>query len=304
MLDVKAELEKLGLHIARDDGNEYALNCPFHNNMNSPAFSINKKTGLWKCFNPECDQSGNLSRLSSRLGGDYHIHREISDDEILALLAEEELTPEEDWNEAMERVSIDYRSDDIDKLDYLIKRGFHPMTLKHFEVGFSEKKGMLVIPARNEKYHLIGFIGRATDPNAKPKYRYSKEFPRKGVLFNLNNAKHYESVIVVEGSLDAMAVHQAGFPNVVATLGANVTDEHIQLLNSYFNEIIIFYDNDEPGFKMRDRIIRECSQKTIYVVDYGKLDAKDPGDLSGEQIAAMVGGAVDILSWVFNQSTI
>lgn len=305
MLDVKEELEKLGLSVARDDGDEYALFCPFHINKNSPAFSINKRTGLWKCFNPDCDQSGSLVGLSKRLGGDLHVHREITDEEILDnLLYAEKEEEQEDWGEAMERVSIDYRSDEIDKLDYLIQRGFHPMTLKHFGVGFSEKKNMIVIPARDDKYRLVGFIGRAIDPNAKPKYRYSKSFPRKDILFNLNNAKHYSSVIVVEGSLDAMSIHQAGFPNVVATLGANVTDEHIKLLNSHFNEIIIFYDNDQPGHSMRDRIIKECPMKQVMVVNYGNLEAKDPGDLEADQIADMIAGSIDVLSWIFNESPV
>jgi DNA primase len=307
MFNVKQELEKLGLNVARDDGQEYALYCPFHHNTDSPAFSINKKTGLWCCFNPDCNQSGSLSSLSAKLGGTFHEHREIDIDDILQSLndSDEELQEEvaEDWEEAMERVSINYDSNETEKLDYLVNRGFHLSTLKHFGVGYSEKKGVIVIPARDEHYRLKGFIGRHTDEKIKPKYKYSKGFPRKGVLFNLNNAKHYGTAIVVEGSLDAMMVHQAGFPNVVATLGANVTDEHIQLLNHYFNEIIIFYDNDDPGRKMRDRICQECPMKELRLVIYGN-DAKDPGDLTVDQIRDMITDSVDYLSWSFNESVI
>lgn len=300
MLEIRNQLEKFGLKIARDDGSEYALYCPFHNNTDTPAFSINKKTGLWQCFNPSCGKSGSINSLAKYLGVDGNYVRDYSIEEIedsLHVEAEEEA---ENWEEAMERIAINYNSREVDKVDYLIQRGIHSTTLQHFEVGYSEKKELIVIPARDEHYQLVGFIGRRINTEIKPKYRYSKGFPRKDILFNLNNAKHYDSVIIVEGSLDAMKIHQAGFPNVVATLGANVTNEHVSLLNSYFNEIIIFHDNDEPGEAMRRRIYSQCPRKEIRLVEYESDDVKDAGDMGEAAIRNMVRNSIDFLSWSFS----
>ena len=95
-------------------------------------------------------------------------------------------------------------------------------------MGSQRKKNRVVIPVRDQRYKLIGFIGRATDENQEPRYLYNKGFKRADVLFNIQNAKYFDSCIIVEGSTDAMAIYQAGFPNVVATwlTAALVTDEY------------------------------------------------------------------------------
>jgi DNA primase len=103
------------------------------------------------------------------------------------------------------------------------------------------------------------------------------------VLFNIQNAKNHSEVIIVEGSVDAMKVHESGFPNVVASLGAQVSAQQVTMLKKYFDRIVIFSDNDDAGNAMRDGIINSCCGKDLYKAIIPE-DLKDPGEMSVEQI--------------------
>lgn len=298
---VERALKKYGIEIVRDDGDEIAALCPFHPNKSSPAFYISKTTGLWLCFNPSCGKKGSLSSLAREFGEELNHKPKITIEDIDALF-EPEREDEEDWMGAIERVATDWSNpESVANIKYLIDRGFRTDVLRHFEVGFSKKMGRIVIPARDENFKLVGFIGRSPDPDEYVRYKYSRKFPRKDILWNLQNAKNFSEVIVVEGSLDAMMVHQAGYPNVVATLGAVVTDGHKELLSRHFSKIILFGDADDPGQAMNRSVIDALPRKDIYVVTYKDPDAfSDPGSMPEDVIRSHVKGAIDYLSFIIS----
>lgn len=297
MFDILKYLQDHGVEVVREDGKELACFCPFHKNTDSPAFYINKETGLWICFNPSCEKRGSIRDLMSFFGDEKPLLRDHTVDDIQdLLLASAGPHKSEDWDAALESIRLVF-PEDTSKASYFFERGLSEDTLSYFEIGFSEKKGRIVIPARDESSRLIGFIGRATSPEIQPKYLYSKGFPRKSVLFNLNRAKKYNDVVVVEGSVDAMMIHQAGFANVVATLGATVTDGHINLLRKYFDRVIVFPDNDEAGETMRDRLLSGLSDVPISVVVYESEAVKDPGEMDADAIREAILSAKDYLAW-------
>lgn len=297
MLDVTKYLQDHGVEVVREDGKELACLCPFHKNTDSPAFYINKETGLWICFNPSCEKRGSLRDLMAFFGDERPIVKEHTIDDIQSLLfPSEPVERTEDWDSALESIRLRF-PDESGKAQYLFQRGLSEDTLSYFEIGYSDKKRRIVIPARDEFSRLIGFIGRSVDPDTQPKYLYSKGFPRKSTLFNLNRAKKYTEVIVVEGSVDAMMIHQAGFPNVVATLGAAVTKEHIALLRHYFDKVIIFADNDSAGESMRDNLLDGLSGVAANVVRYPDGGVKDPGEMTAEAVSEAIASADDYLLW-------
>ena len=301
MLDIVNYVESKGIQVMRDDGAELACYCPFHNNLDTPAFYINKKTGLWICFNPSCGKTGSLRDLMEFFGDHGKIVRDYSLNEIeenLMFIQNDE-QDDHSWEQVLEDISVDLPEESY-KLQYLIDRGFSLETLEYFGVAYSDTKKRIVIPARDEKHLVIGFIGRTVSSDVQPKYLYSKGFPRKDILFNLNNAKRYDSCIVVEGSLDAMKIHQAGYPNVVASLGASVTKQHIQKLNRYFDKVIIFSDNDEAGHSMRDIIINGLYSKDLKIVMFENPDVKDPGEMSDIEIASHIDNSIDFFTWRFD----
>jgi|TARA_Y100000034_G_scaffold136284_2_gene211987 DNA primase len=186
---------------------------------------------------------------------------------------------------SIDELKVDYET--TDKLSTLTERGFEIDTLKYFEVCFSEKKNRVVIPVRDSNYKLVAMIGRAVLKDQEPRYLYSRGFKRAKVLFNLCNAKRYDSVVVTEGSLDAIKIHQAGFPNVVATLGSAVSDEQFRLLSRYFDEIIIFPDKDDAGEAMRCSIIDRCRGKKVRWARCPE-GRGDPGDMTAAEISEAI----------------
>lgn len=287
------------------NGKEFGCLCPYHNNVGSPSFYINTKTGLFFCHNPICGKKGRFPELYKHVTGREMAGALVPDEnelkQSLDIFAEEEVDDSDEYEDAIDRISINYRdSQQVAKLNYLLNRGFDQNALEHFDIGFSVKQNRIVIPVRNEHHKAVGFIGRAIGDDTLPKYKYSDKFPRRNILLNLNNAKQYDSVIVVEGSLDHIKVHQAGFPNVVSTMGSTFTQNQVDLLNKYFSKIIIFADNDDAGHKMKCGIMESCPQKDIWVVQYSG-DAKDPGDMTEPEIKQTINNRITHLEWLFNE---
>jgi len=115
-------------------------------------------------------------------------------------------------------------------------------------------KNRLIFPIFDYNNKVIGFGGRALSQNYLAKYINSPEteFFKKGFnLYNLNNAKNENkqsgTVFVVEGYMDAISLYQAGFKNVVATLGTAMTESHLNLVWRYFNDPVVCFDGDRSG---------------------------------------------------------
>lgn len=286
---IRELFEKNNISIESQNGQEYNLYCPFHKNRNSPAFFINIKTGLWQCFNPSCGKKGNFRQLYKAITGKPYGKDIKLDPAALKRAIDNGFRKNEYVDELdISDVEIDYsNSDELNKLSIFMERGLTPETLEYFEVGFSNVKDRIVIPVRNQHYKLVGFIGRAIKAEQEPRYLYNKGFKRADVLFNINNAKNYDTCIIVEGSVDAMMVHQAGFPNVVSTLGAQVSPNQVKIMKKYFDKIIIFSDNDDAGNAMRDDIIKLCCGKELFIVE-NNTGCKDPGEMTSIQIQEVI----------------
>lgn len=287
-------LEDLGLDIRSETASEYLLYCPFHDNTDSPAFAIDKKEGLWICFNASCGAKGNLRQLIQKITGDIEdtaydrfiarleVNRRSSSeilDELDEILGIANKVEEPDWTE--EKLSDLKLTEEA--IDYMLSRDFRLETLKAFEIGWSQKKRRVIVPVRDEKFKLVGVIGRTIDPDDKLRYLYSAGMPKREILFNLQRAKAYTSVILVEGSFDAMKVHQAGFPNVCAILGSTYSDAQAALVNQYFDEITVFADNDQAGEGVMYQVVNRSPRKKIKVVKYNEGES-DPGSMTDEQI--------------------
>lgn len=281
---IRELFDNYNISVQNEGINEISLFCPFHKNHNSPSFYINVKTGLWQCFNPSCGQKGNFRQLYKGITGrpfgrdiklDYvNLQKDIDRD----LMYQEKPDDELDISD----IEVDYENESH-LLATMLERGFSLETLEYFEVGFSKKKERVVIPVRNQHFKLVGYIGRAIREDQDPRYLYNKGFKRADVLFNIQNAKQYDSCIVVEGSTDAMSIYQAGYPNVVATLGAKVSQHQYELIRKYFDTIIIFSDNDSAGEQMRDDILKVCRGKELYIVEFPD-GYNDPGEMQQDQI--------------------
>ena len=141
----------------------------------------------------------------------------------------------------------------------------------------------LMFPIIDVRGNIIGFGGRImnnNDPNAA-KYLNSPEtliFNKRKNLFALNLAKKSKLgyLILVEGYMDAVALHQYGFDCAVASLGTALTEEHAALLTRYTDQVILIYDGDEAGQRATRRAIPILEKAGLQVKVLKMKDAKDP----------------------------
>ena len=143
-------------------------------------------------------------------------------------------------------------------------------------------RNRLVFPIINIRGEVIGFGGRVLD-DSLPKYLNSPDstiFSKSKNLFALNVAKKSKQgrIILTEGYMDALALHQAGFDCAVASLGTALTAEHARLLAHYTKEAIIAYDSDGAGLAAAQRAIELLGKTGLTVKVLQMQGAKDPDE--------------------------
>jgi DNA primase len=156
---------------------------------------------------------------------------------------------------------------------------------KHRQKGggvYDAFRNRLMFPVIDVRGSVIGFSGRILG-DGEPKYLNSPEtlvFNKSRNLFALNLAKKSKSgyIILSEGNIDVVALHQAGFDCAVASLGTSLTAEQARLLSRYTNQIIIAYDNDGAGQKAAQRAIGIFEKLDMRVRVLKMEGAKDPDE--------------------------
>lgn len=152
--------------------------------------------------------------------------------------------------------------------------------------AFDVFRNRVIFPIIDLRGNVIAFGGRALDTALDPrKYLNSSDtavFKKSRNLFSLNFAKNIavkeKKLILCEGYMDVIAVHQAGFENAVATLGTAITPEQARLMSQYCNEVIICYDSDEAGQKATQKAINLLSEVGITTKIIKMEGAKDPDE--------------------------
>jgi DNA primase len=161
---------------------------------------------------------------------------------------------------------------------YYTGRLISEASVRKFDLGYSEKQDMVTVPVASPDGVSVGFVGRSVEGKD---FKNTPGLPKSKVLFNLHRVKTANKVYVVESSFDAIRLDQCGFP-AVATLGANVSNFQTELLQKYFNDIIVIADNDEAGGNMKNKIIEKLGSRVSVI----KIDKqyKDIGDMPDDAI--------------------
>lgn len=157
-------------------------------------------------------------------------------------------------------------------------------------VTFKEGRGIfdmfwnrVIFPIMDQNNKVIAFGGRVMG-DGEPKYLNSREtdiFNKRRNLYGLNFAKHSRQgyMLLCEGYMDVIALHQAGFTNAVASLGTSLTEEQARLISRYVKEVIITYDSDGAGVKAAIRAIPILKTAGIRTKILKLTPFKDPDEL-------------------------
>ncbi len=179
--------------------------------------------------------------------------------------------------------------------------------------AYDKFRDRLMFPVLDVRGEVLGFSGRALADGQEPKYLNSPEtlvFSKRRILYGIHRAKNTKrgSFLLVEGNIDVVTLHQAGFDNAVASMGTSLTTEQTRLISRYAKEIVICYDNDPAGRKATERALdilkdSEFSVKVLKLPDRMvdgqavKIDADDFIKLHGpeafEQLLKGSGGGME-----------
>ena len=189
---------------------------------------------------------------------------------------------------------LGYAPDSWDSLVRAMKaKGYTEEELKESGlVTVSQKNGnlldrfrdRLMFPIIDVRGNVIAFGGRTIKKDADvAKYLNSPEtliFNKRKNLFGLNLAKKTKenSLILVEGNIDVVTLHQYGFDNAVASLGTSLTEEQAALMTRYTDQVILIYDGDKAGQNATQRAIPILEKAGLHVKVLQIKDAKDPDE--------------------------
>ena len=189
---------------------------------------------------------------------------------------------------------VGYAPDSWDALVKAMKaKGYTEEELKESGlVSISQKNGnifdrfrdRLMFPIIDVRGNVIGFGGRIIKKDSDAaKYLNSPEtliFNKRKNLFGLNLAKKSKagSLILVEGNIDVVSLHQYGFDNAIASLGTSLTEEQATLMSRYTDQIILIYDGDKAGQNATQRAIPILEKAGMQVKVLQLKDAKDPDE--------------------------
>lgn len=292
-MSVKAKYEDIverHFQVVLRSGDEFMCRCLKHEDQ-SASLQFNVAKGLFYCFS--CHWAGNVKTLMRDMGETFREEVDVQD-VLAALDAIEAQANTPTILKAMpESLLKRYQFPN----DYWSGRGFTPTTIDTFSLGYDPMEDCAIIPVRNVQSQLIGVIRRRLADDGGPRYMYPKGFPRKTSLFGAHLVAKSVSdhVVLVEGSVDAMKVWQAGYQGL-AQYGSSINPAQVRLLARLgVNHVTLFYDDDKAGWAATDIAMEALREFYVDVVMYRPSDKSDPGAMTSKQIRSRIEHAIPLV---------
>ncbi len=258
---VKMLAERAGVELPEENNDAESRRA---SDLRKTLLEINKKAAYFYCYK--------LRQEDGRLGYQYLTGRELSE-------------------ETIKKFGLGYAGKYRDELyRYLKNEGYSDAVLRESGlITFDEARGIydkffnrVMFPIMDVNSRVIGFGGRVMG-EGEPKYLNSPEtkvFEKSRNLYGLNIARTSRKpyVIICEGYMDVISLHQAGFQNAVASLGTAFTSGHASLLKRYTEEVMLSYDSDGAGVKAALRAIPICKSAGLRVKVINMKPYKDPDE--------------------------
>lgn len=257
--------------------------------MEVPSFRKNDK------IKPTIDKEKKQTLLALLRDAGKHYHENLSNKD--AESAREYISHRGLDKNIVTRFGLGYSVDGEEMLKYLTNKGYSLADIK--EAGIAEIKGdkyydvfykRLIIPIINNFGEIVGFGGRVLEKSSHTPVKYRNTsatpvFDKSKIIFGINLLKKKKQttdikyVIMTEGYMDVMALHQAGFDTAVASMGTALTQQQARAIKNYTNNVFISYDGDSAGQKATMRgldILAECGLNVKVV---SLPDGLDPDDV-------------------------
>lgn len=328
LADVELIMDLLGFKITKRTSKELRASCILHGGDNPTAFRMRTDTKRFCCYTRQCHiengetnndiialvmkakdigflpavewlaevagvSTAEVEEDSEKLTELYRKRQVKRSVDLVNKLYKKDLPLVELSEEVLKR-SLENKS------DYFTTQGIEESIQNVFEIGFRvypDNVPRVTIPIRDASGRLVGISGRRTDGKGEPRYQLTADFDKKRVLYNLHRAKKAvpffgDSVILVEGFKAAWSVYAAGFPNVIACMGAYLLEEQAELLGEHLPTVscFIMLDGDKAGHVGQQASIKTCSRfvKTIPIDLYNLFPEKSPDDLGAPVLSELL----------------
>lgn len=294
--NVTACLDTLGLDY-KILGDEIHMPCPMHEERTGkkdqhPSFSINSDEGYFNCFS--CGYRGAFWVLvrdvqkSTEAEAKNWVRRRGGAERVRKYLEKRKERPAQvDTTKQINEASLAlYVTPPRRECE---ERLFLPEDAEACGVLWDREREMWIIPVRDPD---TGLLWGWQEKNA----RYFRNRPpgvaKSKTLFGLHTYEE-DLAILVESPLDVARLHAAGFTAGLASFGAGVSDAQMSLIRDHFDTLIVALDNDTAGIETCARLRKEWSRRglTLKFLDYSGTSAKDPGDMTDDELVAAVDGA-------------
>ena len=181
-------------------------------------------------------------------------------------------------------------------MEYLTSRGISFHSRNHWELGWDAEQQRIVIPACDYRGRVKFLIGRAVKPRVEPRYLYTEGADKNAILFGLDKIDprlvQSQGVIVVEGSLDTIVMHQHGFRNTVGTLSSRLSKiQARQIASLRPKRIVTMFDADVAGIEATISVADRIPRYQIRVVRFPKGKA-DPAQLTEKEARRAIDRAI------------
>ena len=324
-LDARVFLEDiLNANNIIENGNELIHSCPLpfgmhRNGDQNPSASLNRESLLFNCFT--CGGGSIIWLTQNCLSIDRADAIAVIKNEVTGL----KVVPIEKFIERLESafatpeaksIDIPHYSENILKrwegtCDYLTDRGVSLQVQKEMRTGVDSGRyeisrgplGEEVLPVDRVvlphfiKGRLAGWVARKLQPiDGVPKYRNSKGFPRGAWLYNLDNARQYKRVYLVESPMSVLVLKSRGVDNVVASFGAKVENSQIELLRN-FEQVTVFMDGDDAG---RRAVVHAYDR----LKDYTRVHVIDTPDFDDPATLREIPESEEGFSWVLKKKIV
>ena len=250
----------------------------------------------------------------------YEINREAAKFFYMSLVskvgetAHKYLTDRGFTEKTIRHFGMGYSPDSWDSLiKYMRTKGYGAEELYAANLAKKSKKGSyydnfrnrVIVPIIDLRGNVVAFGGRVLD-DSKPKYVNTSDtlvYKKSQAVFALNIAKNSSEgkMIVVEGYMDVISLHQAGFTNAVASLGTALTQEQARLIARYANEVILSYDADTAGQEATKKAIRIFGETGLKIRVLNLKGGKDPDEIikkyGPERFKGLLDGAANDIEY-------
>lgn len=315
--DLEGLLEEIGVRIGRETDDEIFGYCPGHKENlgredRSPrTWSVNRATGNHHCF--ACGYGGTLPELVMEHGklGYWGALKLLRDFEVDLADPDDLPTTYHDRGGKKAKVSKPLADDALAQFELppdkeLRRRKISAKAAAYYDIGWDPDIKCWITPIKLLGGQVLGWQAK----NKRMFDNYPEGVTKQVTCFGIDRFEAGETAVLVESPLDVAHAYTEGFDGFLSSYGVGVSDEQMRLILSLTDRLVLALDHDDDGRAWTRRLITGDrgprkpkgvawgAKFDLHVINYSRTDAKDPGEMTGDEIEWALENAMHSSEWL------